>query len=79
MHGSGNRKYVTEFLNFKDLNKGKYGYISPYYIKHYLMKNLNLLICLLGATILSAQDIYIQCGTIYDTNSGKLIKDKTIK
>lgn len=78
MHGSGNRKFVIEILNLKDLNKGKYGYISPYYFKHYLMKNLNLIISLFITTIISAQDIYIQCGTIYDTNSGKLIKDKTI-
>ncbi len=42
------------------------------------MKNLLLAIALFSMTFASAQDIYLQCGSIVDTKSGKILKEKTI-
>ncbi len=42
------------------------------------MKKLSLLLFLLVVTTVSAQDIYLQCGTIVDTKSGKTLSKKTI-
>ncbi len=42
-----------------------------------MRKSLFFLI-LFSITILSAQDTYLQCGTIVDTESGKMISEKTI-
>ncbi len=42
------------------------------------MKKLALIISLFSLTILSAQDLYLHCGNIVDTASGKLVKEKTI-
>jgi imidazolonepropionase-like amidohydrolase len=42
------------------------------------MKNLLLAISLFSISFLSAQDIYLQCGHIVDTESGKVLKEKTI-
>ncbi|MEE9363846.1 MAG: amidohydrolase family protein [Cellulophaga sp.] len=42
------------------------------------MKKILLFLALLSFTILSAQDIYLQCGKIIDTKSGKVLKEKTI-
>jgi len=42
------------------------------------MKKLLLLISLFSTPIISAQDMYLQCGNIVDTESGKVLKEKTI-
>ncbi|PCJ97990.1 MAG: amidohydrolase [Flavobacteriaceae bacterium] len=42
------------------------------------MKKLLLPIGLLFALVLSAQDIYVQCGSIVDVESGKILSEKTI-
>lgn len=42
------------------------------------MKKLLLAISLISLTFISAQDIYLQCGSIVDTESGKILKEKTI-
>jgi imidazolonepropionase-like amidohydrolase len=42
------------------------------------MKKLLLAISLFSLTFISAQDIYLQCGSIVDTESGKILKEKTI-
>lgn len=43
-----------------------------------LMKKLFLFCAFLSVAILSAQDTYLQCGTIIDTESGKTVSEKTI-
>ncbi|MFK7813526.1 MAG: amidohydrolase family protein [Maribacter sp.] len=42
------------------------------------MKKLLFAIALLSLSFASAQDIYLQCGNIVDTESGKVLKEKTI-
>lgn len=42
------------------------------------MKKLLFVVSLFSISILSAQDIYLQCGSIVDTESGKVLKEKTI-
>ncbi|MEP3207881.1 MAG: amidohydrolase family protein [Maribacter sp.] len=42
------------------------------------MKKLLFAIALFSVTSISAQDIYLQCGSIVDTESGKILKEKTI-
>ena len=42
------------------------------------MKNAFGLLCSLFVLVASAQDTYLQCGSIVDTESGKLLKEKTI-
>ena len=42
------------------------------------MKKLLFVISLLSFTVISAQDIYLHCGSIVDTESGKILKEKTI-
>lgn len=42
------------------------------------MKKLLFAIALFSLTSISAQDIYLQCGSIVDTESGKILKEKTI-
>ncbi len=42
------------------------------------MKKLLLTISLFSLSLVSAQDIYLQCGNIVDTESGKVLKEKTI-
>lgn len=42
------------------------------------MKKVFFFIVLFSISILSAQDIYLQCGKIVDTESGKVLKEKTI-
>ena len=42
------------------------------------MKKLLLSLALFSINFISAQDTYLQCGSIVDTNSGKIIKEKTI-
>ena len=42
------------------------------------MKKLILLSALFSLTLISAQDLYLQCGNIVDTESGKVLKEKTI-
>lgn len=42
------------------------------------MKNYLFLISLFSITLISAQDLYLQCGSIVDTESGKILKEKTI-
>jgi imidazolonepropionase-like amidohydrolase len=42
------------------------------------MKKLPLAISLFFLTFISAQDTYLQCGSIVDTESGKILKGKTI-
>ncbi len=42
------------------------------------MKKLLLLISFFSLSFISAQDIYLQCGNIVDTESGKILKEKTI-
>ncbi|MDC6350228.1 amidohydrolase family protein [Zeaxanthinibacter sp. PT1] len=42
------------------------------------MKNLILLLLLLSTFALSAQTTYLQCGSILDTKTGKLLPEKTI-
>lgn len=43
-----------------------------------LMKKLFLFGLLLTATLLQAQDIYLQCGKLIDTKNGKVLTSKTI-
>ncbi|MFS4493277.1 amidohydrolase family protein [Maribacter sp. 2308TA10-17] len=42
------------------------------------MKKLVFVISLFSITLISAQDTYLQCGNIVDTESGKVLKEKTI-
>ena len=42
------------------------------------MKKLLLTLTLFSITFIAAQDIYLQCGNIVDTKSGKILKEKTI-
>jgi imidazolonepropionase-like amidohydrolase len=42
------------------------------------MKKLLLSLALFSITFSSAQDLYLQCGSIVDTESGKIIKQKTL-
>ena len=42
------------------------------------MKKFLFVISLLSFTVISAQDIYLHCGSIVDTESGKILKEKTI-
>ena len=42
------------------------------------MKKITLIIALFSLTLISAQDLYLQCGRIVDTDSGKILKEKTI-
>ncbi|QCX01278.1 amidohydrolase family protein [Aggregatimonas sangjinii] len=42
------------------------------------MKKLLALAVLFGAVSVNAQDIYLQCGSIVDTETGKISKEKTI-
>lgn len=42
------------------------------------MKKLLLAISLFSLTYVTAQDLYLQCGSIVDTESGKIQKEKTI-
>ena len=42
------------------------------------MKKLLFVFSFLLLTAVSAQDIYLQCGSIVDTESGKILKEKTI-
>lgn len=42
------------------------------------MKKITFIISLFALTFASAQDIYLQCGSIIDTDSGKTLKEKTI-
>lgn len=42
------------------------------------MQKLLLCLSLFSITYVSAQDIYLQCGSIVDTKSGKILKEKTI-
>jgi len=42
------------------------------------MKKLLLVISLFSLSFVSAQDVYLQCGKIVDTESGKVLKEKTI-
>ncbi len=42
------------------------------------MKNLLCATLMLVTTVISAQDTYLQCGTVIDTESGKYQKNKTI-
>lgn len=42
------------------------------------MKNLVLLISLMTSLFFTAQDTYLHCGSIVDTNTGKTSKEKTI-
>ena len=39
---------------------------------------MRIILLLLSVLTVSAQDIYIHAGKIYDTNSGKLSSEKTI-
>jgi imidazolonepropionase-like amidohydrolase len=61
-HGNGSKKY-GESNQHKKTN----------------MKNVILgCLCLFNFTMLVAQDIYLQCGAVLDTESGKLKKEQTI-
>jgi len=42
------------------------------------MKKLLLVTAIFSITLATAQDIYLQCGSIVDTQSGKILKEKTI-
>ncbi len=42
------------------------------------MKKLLFLTTLFALTFVNSQDIYLQCGNLVDTQSGKLLKEKTI-
>lgn len=42
------------------------------------MKKLLFSLTLFSITLISAQDIYLHCGSIVDTKSGKILKEKTI-
>lgn len=42
------------------------------------MKKFLFIISLFSLTFISAQDLYLQCGSIVDTDSGKILKEKTI-
>ncbi|TMM58346.1 amidohydrolase family protein [Maribacter algarum] len=42
------------------------------------MKKFVFAIALFSLTFISAQDLYLQCGNIVDTESGKVLKEKTI-
>jgi imidazolonepropionase-like amidohydrolase len=42
------------------------------------MKNVILSLLLLIANLVSAQDTYLQCGSIYDVSTGKMITERTI-
>ncbi len=42
------------------------------------MKKLVFALSLFSITFISAQDTYLQCGNIVDTESGKILKEKTI-
>ncbi|MGI9552818.1 MAG: amidohydrolase family protein, partial [Aurantibacter sp.] len=42
------------------------------------MKKLLLSLALFSITFVAAQDTYLQCGSIMDTQSGKILKEKTI-
>jgi len=42
------------------------------------MKKLLLFLPLFAITFVAAQDTYLQCGSIVDTESGKILKEKTI-
>jgi len=42
------------------------------------MKKSLLLISLFSISIITAQDMYLQCGNIVDTETGKVLKEKTI-
>ena len=42
------------------------------------MKKLLLALALFSITFISAQDTYLQCGSVVDTKSGKVLKEKTI-
>ena len=42
------------------------------------MKKLLLALSLFSLTFICAQDTYLQCGSIVDTQSGKILKEKTI-
>jgi imidazolonepropionase-like amidohydrolase len=54
-------------------------YISwHFYLYQTLMKKLLFVFSFLLLTAVSAQDIYLQCGSIVDTESGKILKEKTI-
>ena len=41
------------------------------------MKKFLFVISLFSLTFISAQDLYLQCGSIVDTDSGKILKEKT--
>ncbi len=42
------------------------------------MKKTLFIISLFSLTFISAQDLYLQCGSIVDTDTGKILKEKTI-
>ncbi len=42
------------------------------------MKKLVVLLSLFSCALMAAQDIYLQCGNIVDTESGKILKERTI-
>ncbi len=59
--------------------KWKYTYISTCFdIKLMTMRKISFVLTLFTISILSAQDVYLQCGTIIDTKSGKVLSEKTI-
>ena len=42
------------------------------------MKKLILILCFIQMVVVSAQDVYLHCGQLIDTEKGKVLTKKTI-